>query len=146
MSLRNSIACDLSLCPTRYLCAEKTHIERVEKASIYRFRPCALGLLGLTVLVFIWATGTKLTRYHPSHGTPESSFIGKMWPESRIVAIVPIASRLRSHSNSISPDSSQIVARNTPHFHSPEVPAIPHQVGSFASFAYLRPFRSPPTL
>ena len=123
------------------------HADSLKNASIHRFRPCVLGLLGLAVLVFLWGTGSKLSLYHPHYDTSESSFTGKMWPETRGAVIVPVVSRMRSHSSPFGDSNNfQSTALHAPLIHSAAAQISSLQRSSFAFFAFLLPFRSPPSL
>ena len=60
-------------------------------------RPCALGIVGLAVAVFLWGYGYKLSLYH-RHAAPSSVPIAKLWIEPRS-ASMEAASRLKTNSH-----------------------------------------------
>jgi hypothetical protein len=116
--------------------------------SDHRFKYCTLSLLALAFLVFLSGTGGKLSLFHNLHQvTPPSSFTDKVWPETRTAIVVPAVSRLRCRSTSHGNSSNlQCVALHAPIANAAASPLVSFPTSTFASFAFLLPFRSPPAL
>lgn len=147
LSAHNPIPSIRNCFQVQRLCRRQARPEGQNSRWAQGFRPCALGLLSLAVLVVLWGTGSKLTLYHHSHNASQTSFIGKMWFEPRAANLVPAIHRLRSHSGSHDETGkTRRSAQHAPLIHSAAVPIFSLFTSSFASFAFLLPFRSPPAL
>ena len=147
LSVHNQIASTQNCLQFHRLCRTQAQPEGQKSRLAQGFRPCAIGLLSLAVLVVLWGTGSKLSLYHHNHNASKTSFIGKMWLEPRAVNLVPAIHRLRSHSGSHDETGNpRRSAQHAPLIHSAAVPIFSLFTSSFASFAFLLPFRSPPAL
>ena len=61
-------------------------------------RPCALGIVGLAVAVFLWGYGYKLSLYHCHSGSSSHTPVAKLWIEPRSAPIAAASSlKAKSH-------------------------------------------------
>jgi hypothetical protein len=108
-----------------------------------RFRPCALGIIGLAIAVVLWGAGYKLSLYH-RHATRSPVPVAKLWIESRN-ASVTAASRFKAKSHLV-PDSQafSVPTQRLPHLSRAVACILPVCTRGVAHFDFLIPFRSPP--
>ncbi len=107
-------------------------------------RPCALGIVGLAIAVFLWGYGYKLSLYH-RHSEPSTQVsVAKLWIEYRSTAAVA-ASRLRARPHSIA-GSLEFAVPVQYHLWLSRILfcIFLASIGFFASFDLLIPSRAPP--
>jgi hypothetical protein len=108
-------------------------------------RPCAFGIVGLALAVFLWGYGYKLSLYH-RHATPSSVPVARMWIEPRS-ASVAAASRLKANLHFVSRAQAVSVAIQQPPSKCRTVAFIlPLRERHAVSFDLLVPSRAPPSL
>ena len=88
------------------LCRAEVRANCAKTARIQLFTPCALGFIGLAVLIFVWGTNSKLSLYSHHRDASKTTYIAKMWIEPRAPGRLT-ASRVRLS------------------FHAPGVPKVP---------------------
>ena len=59
-------------------------------------RPCAPGLIGLALLVFLWGLGYKLSLYHHHSGSTACPVAAKLWTGPRAVPLLGAPARASS--------------------------------------------------
>lgn len=59
-------------------------------------RPCAPGLIGLALLVFLWGLGYKLSLYHHHSGSAARPVAAKLWTGPRAVSLLRAPARSSS--------------------------------------------------
>jgi hypothetical protein len=122
----------------------KTRALRRYPSWRHKFRPCALGLIGLGIAVAFWGFGYKLSLYH-GHASPSSRIpVARLWIEPR-GAFSPATSRIRAKSylSRQSPAISVPISR-PPHLDSAGANIPPVFRRGITYFDFLIPFRSPP--
>lgn len=114
-------------------------------SRIQLFSPCAIGFIGLAVLIFVWGTSSKLSLYNHHRDASRTTFIAKMWIEPRTANRVTV-SRIRDpfHASGTlkglqgSTWQNLLLVRAITHV-SPERRIMQ------TDFSLLRPLRAPPT-
>lgn len=110
------------------------------------FRPCALGFIGLAIVVGLWGYGYKLSLYHrhDQHATRVS--VAKLWIEPRHASLVP-ASKTKANSH-VFPGSQalSLPVQNVPNLKRAVASTLPRVSRDVAYLDLLIPSRSPPSL
>lgn len=106
------------------------------------FRPCAIGLIGLSISVFLWGFSYKLSLYH-RHPTSHAPVV-KLWVESRNSLVM--ASRLKPKLCLVHGLQALPVPNlGLPRLDNAVVYVLPEGRHGIASLAFLIPSRSPPS-
>lgn len=144
MSLQNQILAPKDRClklPSQS--APPAHPRYSPNLRIHRH--CALGFIALSLAVFFWGFGSKLSLYKHHCEAGARTSIARMWVEPRdTAALNATRARLRSHST-----TDQLVL----HSARPRQAVLMRTTADgvlmrrmHVSFAFLLPFRSPPAL
>ena len=73
-------------------------VRRAGLASRRSFvRPCALGLVTLGILIFIWGLNYKLSEYQTKVSPSSCGTVVKLWTETRRDAVAPAGHRVLGH-------------------------------------------------
>ena len=124
----------------------KRHAQRLYPPWKQIFRPCALGFVGLAIIVALWGYGYKLSLYHRHDQHSSRVLVAKMWIEPRHASPVA-ASKLKARSHVF--PGSQALSQPVP-----DIPNLKRAIAStlppvtrdVAYLDHLVPSRSPPSL
>jgi hypothetical protein len=107
-------------------------------------RPCAFGIVGLAIAVFLWGYGYKLSLYHRHSESSSQVSVAKMWIGPRSASVVA-ASRSGAQLHRIAGSLAFTVPIQHRLWLSRTIFCIfPVSTRSFASLDFLIPSRAPP--